>query len=157
MIFSFNKCWTFKENNKNQSCVGLHTHHFWCNTHWCLPKLSHFWRRAAPNGAENRMPNSEFQCRMSTDKSMNMNVYFAASTSVTHEGIAVTPTELWTANFERLFLWGRLHNKKWNTHENMRALFILISPKHCIMHMPTCTHAHNVLKYKVYTMSYQKF
>lgn len=42
-----------RKNNTNQSLVGLHTHYFWCNTHWNFPKLSDFWRRAPLNDAEN--------------------------------------------------------------------------------------------------------
>lgn len=77
--FSFIECWTFEENKTNQSWVGLHTHYFWCNTHWNFPKLSNFWRRAALNGAVLFSTlNAEIQCSMSTDK--NMTAYFVAST-----------------------------------------------------------------------------
>lgn len=44
-----------RKNNTNQSLVGLHTHYFWCNTHWNFPRLSDFWRRAPLNAAGNSM------------------------------------------------------------------------------------------------------
>lgn len=73
-----------RKNNTNQSLAGLHIHYFCCKIHWNFTKLLYFWRRATLNGAENSILNSEFQCSMSTDKSMN--VYFVPNTLVTHEG-----------------------------------------------------------------------
>lgn len=90
--FSLSKCLTFKENNTNQSLVGLHTHYFGVihteiflnllifeeELHWMLQKtVCWTW---------------EFQCNMTTDKSMN--VYYVPSTLVTHYGIAVIKSEI---------------------------------------------------------------